>query len=93
MLRDRFVCGINNSAIQKCLLAEPDLMLKKAVSIAQAAEIADTGVKELQSSTACATNEKTVHTAPTNPTDNSAKPKECYRCGTKHNPDQCRFKS
>ena len=96
MLRDRFVCGINNSVIQKRLLAEPDLTLTKAISVAQAAEIADTGVKELQSSTACATNEKTVHkftSATTNPTDNSAKPKECYRCGAKHNPDQCRFKS
>ena len=90
MLRDRFVCGINNSAIQKCLLAEPDPTLTKAVSVAQAGEIADTGVKELQSSTACATNEKTVHkftSATTNPTDNSAKPKECYRCGAKHNPE------
>ena len=93
MLRDRFVCGINNSAIQK-RLSEPNLTLKKAISVAQAAEIAETGMKELQSNTTCATDEKTVHkftsAATTNPSD---KPKECYRCGAKHNPDQCRFKS
>ena len=52
MLRDRFVCGINNVAIQRRLLAESDLTLTKAVAVAQAAEIADTEVKELQSSTA-----------------------------------------
>ena len=56
MLRDHVVCGINNSTIQKRLLAEPKLMLTKAVAVAQATEIADTGVKELQSSTATASS-------------------------------------
>ena len=34
MLRDRLVCGINNEKIQRRLLAEPDLTLKKAEEIA-----------------------------------------------------------
>ena len=38
---------LRDSGIQNHLLAEPDLTLKKAVSAAQAAEIANTGVKEL----------------------------------------------
>ena len=52
MLRDRVICGINKSVIQKWLLAEPELTLTKAVSVAQATELADAGVKELQSNTA-----------------------------------------
>ena len=95
MLRDRVVCGINNSAIQKRLLAESDLTLTKAISVAQAAEIADTGVRELQSSTGASSGfskeEKSLHKFTT--TDNSSKSKDCYHCGAKHNPDQCCFKS
>ena len=102
MLRDRVVCGINNSAIQKRLLAEPELTLTKAVAVAQATEIADTGVKELQSCTARVSSvftkedrsiHKFTHTPTAKFTDNAHKVKECYRCGAKHNPDQCRFKS
>ena len=102
MLRDRVVCGINNSAIQKRLLAEPELTLTKAVAVAQATEIADTGVKELQSCTARASSvftkedrsiHKFTHTPTAKFTDNANKVKECYRCGAKHNPDQHRFKS
>ena len=45
------------------MLAEPELMLTKAVSVAQAAELTDTDVKELQSSTMSVSNvvEKSVH--------------------------------
>ena len=101
MLRDRLVCGINNAAIQRCLLAESDLTLSKAISVAQAAEIADTGVKELQSSIAGAsmastTDDKDVHKCTSECSartkDNTNKGADCYRCGAKHNPDQCRFK-
>ena len=35
MIRDRLVCGINDGAIQKRLLAEPKLTYAKAVEIAQ----------------------------------------------------------
>ena len=70
--------------------------------MAQAAEIADTGVRELQSSTAGASGgfpkeEKSLHkftaTATIKPKYNPGKSKNCYRCGAKHNPDQCPFKS
>ena len=56
MLRDRVVCSIKNSAIQKQLLAKPEMTLMKAVSVTQATKLADTGVKELQSSTARASS-------------------------------------
>ena len=47
MLRDRLVCGITNSAVQKRLLAKKKLTLDKAVSLAQAVEIAEKGSKDL----------------------------------------------
>ena len=49
MLRDRLVCGIANPTVQKCLLAEPELTLTKAVIIAQAVELAERGSKKIQS--------------------------------------------
>ena len=100
MLRDRLVCGISNSAVQKRLLAETDLTLAKAISVAQAAEIADTGVKELQPTTASANNlfteDKEIHKFTlghsVKPQDHYIEPKDCYHCGAKHNPDRCQFK-
>ena len=74
----------------------------KVISVAQAAKIADTGSRELQSSTAGASSgfpkeEKSLHkfttTATVKPKDNPGKSKDCYRCCAKCNPDQCRFKS
>ena len=50
MLRDRFVCGIANPVVQKRLVSEPDLAFTKAVSIAEAAELADKGSKEIRAS-------------------------------------------
>ena len=38
MSHDRLVCGINNSAVQKRLLAKTDLTLAEAILMAQAAE-------------------------------------------------------
>ena len=47
-LRDRFVCGLNNDAIQKRLLAEEKLTLDKAISVATAMETASKDTAELQ---------------------------------------------
>ncbi|KAL5500718.1 hypothetical protein EMCRGX_G012314 [Ephydatia muelleri] len=41
MLRDRIVIGVNDPNIQRRLLAEPNLTLKKALEIAQALETAE----------------------------------------------------
>ena len=101
MLRDRLVCGINNGTIQKRLLAEPDLTLTKAISVAQAAELADLGARELQLSTAGASKvlspeDKDIYKCDSDLSarnvESYSKAKECYRCGARHNPDQCRFK-
>ena len=39
-LRDRFVCGLANTNMQKCLLTEKDLTLEQAIVVATAIEIA-----------------------------------------------------
>ena len=47
-LRDRFVCGLSNAAIQKKLLTEVDLDMAKALRIASAMEMAARDLTELQ---------------------------------------------
>ena len=82
------------------MLAETDLTLAKVILVAQAAEIADTGVKELQPTTASAntlfTEDKKIHKFTSGlsvaPQDHHIEPKECDSCDAKHNPDRCRFK-
>eukprot|EP00731_Ephydatia_muelleri_P004047 Em0002g223a len=48
MLRDRLVCGIKDTRVQRRLLAEPKLTFAKALEIAQAAELAEKGARMLQ---------------------------------------------
>ena len=47
-LRDRLVCGLRVESIQKRLLAETDLTLKKALELAQGMEAADRNTKSLK---------------------------------------------
>ena len=49
MLRDRIVCGINDSKIQRCLFAEPELTYKSAFDLAQSMETAEQNAYNLQS--------------------------------------------
>ena len=51
MLQDRLVCRITDTTEQKCLLAERELILDKAISLAQSVEIAKKGAKDLRSPT------------------------------------------
>ena len=49
-LRDRFVCGLRSESIQKRLLAEDGLELKRALEVAQSMEAADRNAQVLQES-------------------------------------------
>ena len=95
MLRDRLECGITDTTVQKRLLAEKDLTLDKAVSLAQSVEIAEKGAKDLQTSTGTTTELHKVSRAATPSSGNkSEKDKSnpiCYRCGGKHLATKCRF--
>ena len=102
MLCDRLVCSINNGTIQRHLLAESDLTLTKTIAVVQAAEIADTEVKELQSSIAgvsivSTTDDKDVYKCtsgyPVRTKNNANRGTDYYHCGAEHNSDQCCFKS
>ena len=50
MLRDRLVCGVNEETIQRRLLAEARLTLKKALEIAQGLEAAARNVRKSKGS-------------------------------------------
>ena len=91
MLRDRVVCGIADGRLQRRLLAEPELNLKKAVELAQAQETADQGAQHLQ--------QKQPQSGQMNNLTKSLRPAlqhgqtTCYRCrGTNHLATECRFK-
>ncbi len=78
MIRDRLVCGINDIAIQKRLLAEPKLTYKKAVEVAHSLERADKNIQLLKqprrAESMAAADE--VHRIP-----GRRGTQNCYRCG------------
>ena len=97
-LRDRFVCGLRNRAIQKKLLTEKDLTWKMAVDIANAMESADKQANALRneasSSSINKVNEyKPRETRHTEHRRNDQENKPCFRCGENHTPQSCRFKN
>ena len=90
MLRDRLVCGIRDIRVQRHLLAESKLTLKKAFEMAQGAELADKHSKALHKqppSTSPGVNRVATFTKP-----KALATAPCTRCGGKHSPKTCRFK-
>ena len=78
--------------MQRRLLAEPDLTLKKAEEIALAMELASKHVVDIQSTDATPSKVNQVNSAARNKGRNPASNTECYRCGEKHEAFTCRFK-
>ena len=85
MPRDCIVIGVNDPNIQRRLLAEPNLTLKKAMEIAQALETAHHGAADLQSAPAVL-----VHSIEGE--QDGSKGPTCCRCGGKHLAPVCKFK-
>ena len=93
-LRDQIVCGPRNESLQRRLLTEVDLSYKKVMEMAQAIELADKHAKTVRGSSE-------VHHIPQKPikppsytisqTKPQGQPRDCYRCGGKHAPWDCRF--
>ena len=50
MLRDRLVCGVRDTRVQRRLLAQPNLTFKKAFEICQSTEVAEKNAREMQMS-------------------------------------------
>ena len=97
MLRDRFVCGIENQVMQRKLLAEADLTLKKAVDIALSIEAAEKDARFLgETSTPLQPVTQKVHKVKSSSVNARPKPTTsasiCYRCGGEdHSAQQCKF--
>lgn len=98
MQRDRLLCGTNNERIQKRLLGESKLSLKKATDIVLAIEMAEKDILDLHKPTRPVKTESNseVNKLQAN-LDNHRKPKaidtkECYPCGGSHDSDVCLFK-
>ena len=85
MLRDRLVCGIRDSRVQRRLLSEVNLTFSKAFELAKAAELAEKSVADLQRPVDTAS----VHAVQPVPPSSVS----CHRCGGKHNASNCRVKS
>ena len=95
-LCDRFVCGLKDEAMQRRLLGETDLSLKKAFEITQAMEAAAINAREIQTTgqqKPCDVNAVTpkFNRQAKQPTKTNMK---CTRClGTGHDSTMCRFRS
>lgn len=89
-LCDRFVCGLLDEAIQRRLLAEADLTLTKALTLAQSMETAQKDLKEIHTTTV----ENGISGNASAHNISSRKQLVCHRClGAGHLPAACRFKS
>ena len=86
-LRDKFVCGVRNNAIQKRLLTEAKLTMDSALEIATGMETADRDMKNMK-------NPSLVPPTVLNlPVKHDHTKRSCYRCGrNNHSEKECRFK-
>lgn len=93
MLRDRLICGINDEQIQRRLLAESKLTLKRALEVAQGLETAAQNAQALQGTSQTAMG----LTGPAQPEIHKISSQlqaiACFRCGkSNHIPAKCKFK-
>ena len=104
-LRDRFVCGIAEPAIQLRFLGETDLTFTRALEIALAMESAAADTAQLHTQPASssdlhklsnATGRHHSHSKQSrsdHKPDNSQSTKPCFRCGKGHSPNENRYKN
>ena len=91
MLRDRLVCGVNQSGIQKRLLAEKDLTFDEALDIAKALEAAEKDTQDLKSDSTVRRlsfhfTSQTRGRCYKTTTDTTSHQEPYYRCGGAHSP-------
>ena len=94
MLRDRLVCGASNNKIQRRLLAEPNLTLKRAMDLAIAIETSEKDAQDIHNNNTPGGStvnklEKQLKHPRRQDTGRSAK---CFWCDGNHHPSNCRFK-
>ena len=89
MLRDWLVCGFHDIRIQRRLLAEPKLTLRRALHLALAIKAADKDASEIQK------GESQQGDTPLNKVDFKVEKGGeiiCYRCGGNHYPKSCHLR-
>ena len=94
MIRDRLVCGLRDTKLQRRLLVEPRLTFQKAFDLTLASEVAARSAKELQDGQR-PTETPAVFTMQQREMRTKWQPRntqECYRCGGRHQASTCRFK-
>ena len=95
MLRDRLVCRVRDSRIQRCLLVEPKLSLKRELDLAIVLETAEKDALHLQKNPTPGGNPTVNKFKGKAGDEKEAKPRhasKCSRCDGKHNSSECRFK-
>ena len=81
MLRDRLVCGVNHSGIQRKLLSEGDTSYKDTLALTQSIEAAEDDAKKLVGSTTPVPQPVYFTSQKSNSPPRSV---TCYRCGGPH---------
>ncbi|XP_058985915.1 uncharacterized protein K02A2.6 [Musca domestica] len=89
MLRDRLVCGMRDTNLQKRLLANEKLTLEVAENEAIANEEAQKSLTTLKGST----NVPVVNRIGNRKVNKQDEMKRCFRCNGNHSADTCRFKN
>ena len=95
-LRDRLVLGCQNAVIQRRLLSEKDLTFNKALDTATAMEMASKDVENIKKMTHPDAKVHKLHDKSHARGGKQKKPEsqlKCWRCGGKHSPHSCSFKS
>ena len=86
-LRDQIVCRLRHEPLQRRLLSVADLTYKQTMEMAQATQLADKHAQALRSKIT-----EQLHNVSRNSPPPRGQTRDCYRCGGKHNADDCRFK-
>ena len=86
-LRDRFVCGLHNEAMQRRLLGEADLTYSKTMELAQAMEAAEKNARSFKGT------EPAIRKVQGRPNHRTKAKQPCTRCGKPgHAAQECRFR-
>ena len=87
------MCSLRSAAVQKQLLAQTDLMLDKALQVAQGMEAAEKSTKTLQGGDTSSSNSQINRTGPSHGSSRQPLSKLCYLCGhSDHIATACRFR-
>ncbi|UYV70569.1 K02A2.6-like [Cordylochernes scorpioides] len=89
LIRDRIVYGIQDKALQECLLREPNLTLLKAIEMCKTDEISKQQIKIMQNNQNICQIRKYEKKHSPKQNQESEKEFKCQRCGKSHRAKNC----